>query len=187
MRTTIEIMDELFLGRDAALEKFAKVRHAKYEVELWRKGMPYASLGKRSKSYFEKEYLGGIKIYDASDEQIAEGLKRLSFAVGMGLKNPTGCYERTLRLVNELNAAIVREGLGVSVDVERFIDYFTFSHNEAVLYRPEMIEAYPYFFDDDHRKEYKASIRFLKEMKRKMHPGVINNMVKEVKKASVPV
>ena len=37
VRSYFEILDEMFMGPGAALEKYAKVRFTQYEMNLWRK------------------------------------------------------------------------------------------------------------------------------------------------------
>ena len=130
------ILDELFVGKKSAFEAMSRVRHAQYEVNLWRHGIRSR---KSAREYFEKRYLGGIKLKDATEEQLTDALKSLRYAVGKDLGKPTGCYERCLKLVNELNRAIIAERLGSTVAVDGFIDYFTFYPCEPVSRSPNGI------------------------------------------------
>ena len=182
------ILDELFVGKKSAFEAMSRVRHAQYEVNLWRHGIRSR---KSAREYFEKRYLGGIKLKDATEEQLTDALKSLRYAVGKDLGKPTGCYERCLKLVNELNRAIIAERLGSTVAVDGFIDYFTFYPCEPVFKKSERnyasIKTYKSFKDADNRKEFRASIEYARTLNRKIGPRQILKLLKIARELSKKV
>ena len=116
IRSIEEILCELFKGRDAALEKYSRVRHTQYEMSLWRDyGLPLYDVDKSAKAYFSKSFLGGAKISETDGATIKKAFEKLNHAVN------DGCHGRCLRLVEELNQALTALGLR-TVDPEPFLD-----------------------------------------------------------------
>ena len=178
-RSYFEILDELFTGPNAALEKYAKVRITQYEMNLWRKHhLPLKEVDKKAKRYFNVRFLGeGLRIDKASPEALKKAFESLHFAVGKDSGDPTlcsGCHQRCLRLVNELNEALKRDGLDEISDAEKFLDFMTFDYEVRTDENGPAIEEKPYgfvirtFHDADNRKEFRAMLQMLKTEKREM-------------------
>ncbi|MBQ9171796.1 hypothetical protein IJ162_01655 [Candidatus Saccharibacteria bacterium] len=178
-RSYFEILDELFTGPNAALEKYAKVRITQYEMNLWRKHhLPLKEVDKKAKRYFNVRFLGeGSRIDKASPEALKKAFESLHFAVGKDSGDPSlcsGCHQRCLRLVNELNEALKRDGLDEISDAEKFLDFMTFDYEVRTDENGQPIEEKPYgflirtFHDADNRKEFRAMLQMLKTEKREM-------------------
>ncbi len=178
-RSYFEILDELFTGPNAALEKYAKVRITQYEMNLWRKHhLPLKEVDKKAKRYFNVRFLGeGSRIDKASPEALKKAFESLHFAVGKDSGDPTlcsGCHQRCLRLVNELNEALKRDGLDEIPDADKFLDFMTFDYEIRTDENGQAIEEKPYgfvirtFHDADNRKEFRAMLQMLKTEKREM-------------------
>ena len=123
------ILEELFKGRDAALEKYAKVRHVQYEMQLWRGyGLPLEQVDKSAKVYFSKRFLEGKRISSVSEKELAEAFKRLDHAV------KDGCHGRCTRLVEELNKEFEKEGIEPLHKIDGFLDWLTFWYTTPECY-----------------------------------------------------
>ena len=161
IRSIEEILCELFKGRDAALEKYSKVRHVQYEMLLWRNfGLPLYDVDKSAKAYFSKSFLGGVKIDEADGASIKKAFEKLNHAVN------NGCHGRCLRLVEELNQALSELGLK-TVDPEPFLDWLTYWYEPRRGSDGELIEEKPYgfpildFSDEQNRKELWAELSLM--------------------------
>ena len=122
-RTLRNILEDLFKGRNAALRKFAKVRFTQYEMNLWwKQGAPLAAVSGRTKFYFSKRFLKGAKIQEVTNCELKEAFERLDHAV------KDGCYGKCRRLVEELNEELGVQGLRTVTDVNRFLNWLTFSY-----------------------------------------------------------
>ena len=180
-RTIEEILRELFAGgQKAALEKYAKVRHTLYEILLYLEHhYPLKEIDNFAKAYFSRRFLGGKKITEATSEEMAEALKRLRYAVGDelcekdGEKYFPGSHGRCLRLVNELNAALIAEGLEPLKDPEQFLKFMTFDEEVKKDALGKVIYEYgapvKVFHDKENRKDFWAEAQFLLK-KGKMMP-----------------
>jgi hypothetical protein len=94
IRSIEEILRELFEGRDAALEKYALVRHVRYEMALWHDyGFPLQEVDRRTKAYFSKKFLKGARISEVDGVTLKKAFESLDHAV------KDGCHGRCLRLV----------------------------------------------------------------------------------------
>ena len=168
-----EILEELFVGRDAALEKYAKVRHVKYELDLWRNnGLPLGLVERRAKKYFSVRFLGGQNIYTAekeNPEMLEKALKDLDHAVN------DGCHGRCNRLVKTLNEELACRKID-PVDSEKFLDWLTFYYDVRkdcfgnALQEPGFSFEIRDFYDDRNRRE------FWKELKAILKEGQITSM-----------
>ena len=162
LRSVRDILEELFKGRDAAIEKYAKVRHTQYELNLWRSyGLPLREVPKGVKFYFSQRFLNGKKIEDASPEELAEAFKRLGYAVS------NGCKGRCESLTAELNLKLEELGLQTIQEPERFLDWLTFSYTVRRDFDGSPVTEKPYGFeirvfdDQRNRKEFWGEIRLL--------------------------
>ena len=161
LRSIEEILNELFKGRDAALEKYSRVRHTQYEMLLWRDyGLPLYDVDKSAKAYFSKKFLSGVKIDKADGASIQKAFERLNHAV------KDGCHGRCLRLVEELNQALAELGLK-TVDPEPFLDWLTYDYVAKRGTDGELVEDKPYgfpilvFSDGQNRKELWAELSLM--------------------------
>ena len=150
-----KILCELFQGKDAAIEKYAKVRHTKYEIDLWRVyGLPIRDVSAEAKKYFSVRFLNGKKISEASQAEIDEGVKRLSHAVN------DGCRQRCVKLVVELNAALSDLKLDMVSNPESFLDWLTFDYTTPLDEWGRPVREHPHsfevriFHDKENRKEF---------------------------------
>ena len=147
-RTIEEVLRELFAGgQKAALEKYAKVRHTFYEIGLyWWHQFPLEEIDGFAKGYFSKRFLDGKRIDQATQEEMVAALTRL-------------------RLVNELNAALVAEGLEPLKDPEQFLKFMTFDEEikrdalGKVIY--EHGAPVKVFHDKENRKDFWAEAQYL--------------------------
>ena len=174
LRSYFEILDEMFIGSSAALEKYAKVRITQYEMNLWRKHrLPLSEVDKKAKRYFSVRFLGeGQRIDKASTEALNKAFESLHFAVGKDSGDPalcSGCHQRCLRLANELNEALARDGLEQIPDVEKFLDFMTFDYDVRTDENGQAIEEKPYgfviriFHDVENRRDFRLMLKMLKE------------------------
>lgn len=162
-RSIREILEELFKGRDAAFEKYSKVRHTLYEMNLWHlNGLPLNEIPRSVRVYFEQRYLNGKKVRDASKSEIDNAFERLNFAVG-----DTGCKGRCERLVKELNSALKDLGLDEIEETDNFINWLTFDYEvrrdgmgDPILEKPFGFEV-RVFKDVRNRKEFWGEIQLL--------------------------
>ena len=201
-RTYFEILNELFFGPSAALEKYAKVRHTQYEMELWRKhNLPLSEVDKKVKRYFTIRFLGeGKRIDKATPEELNKAFESLKYAVGLPTETePTlnsGCHMRCLRLVEELNDALEADGLRKLYMPERFLDLMTFSYDVLTDENGVAREEKPYdfviriFHDEENRKDVRAILKYCKEQNEEMSMQDIWRMVcfmrKHSKKSKIP-
>ena len=179
-RGYFDILSELFFGSNAALEKYAKVRFTQYEMNLWRRHhLPLSEVDKKAKRYFSVRFLGeGLRIDKADNKQLSEAFEKLKFAVGKfpddPLAKPTGCHARCLRLVEELNEALRELNLDTIPDSEKFLDWLTFDYDVRTDENGTCVEEKPYgfvirtFHDADNRREFRLSLKTLKEENRAM-------------------
>ena len=159
VRKIDEILRELFQGRDAALEKYAKVRRTQYEMSLWRKyGLPLSAVDCDVRVYFQKRFLNGKTLRSASCAQIAEAMGRLNHAV------EDGCRGRCMRLLGELEEALNVLGLSSSFNFEGFLDWLTFSYvvPKDEFGNPQKEKPYDFemrvFYDRQNRKDFWAEL-----------------------------
>ena len=160
-----EILNELFVGKDAALEKYAKVRHTYYELGvLWDKhNLPLWEVSPKAKMYFSKRFLNGKKIPDgiydsksgvATKEELQKGLSDLKHAV------EDGCHGRCSRLVKELNRELGTFKIE-PVDSEKFLDWLTFCYSVRKDYfsgDPVIEPGFHFevrdFYDESNREDF---------------------------------
>ena len=198
VRDYFEILTELFLSKDAALEKYAKVRFTQYEMNLWRRdGLPLGEVASKAKRYFGERFLckKGVRIDEVDEASLSEAFKRLGYAVGEKNEDGsyTGCRGRCLRLVSELNEALKRDGLMIISEPDKFLDYLTFDYSVRKDYAGNPVMDKPYyieirdFYDSDHRKRYREFIKMLKALGRKMSMQDIYREISFLYKKSVAV
>lgn len=132
VRSIEEILEELFVKKevvkknggkkkeDAALLKYARVRHTQYEMELWLKYE--CPIDRAAKRHFSKSFLGGKKLKNCSQAEIDEGMKALDHAV------KDGCHGRCKRLVEELNMAFEEKSIEPLQNIDAFLDFMTFEY-----------------------------------------------------------
>lgn len=174
IRDYFDILEELFLGRDAALAKYAKVRFTQYEMRLWwDHDLPLHEVSAKAKRHFNERFLRYDERIDKADSRaINKAFERLSYAVGKN--SNSGCHGRCLRLVAELNQALERDGLETIKDPEAFLDYFTFNYSVQLDYKgnpvlePGHSFEIRYFNDEINRKEFCRILKFLKSSGKKM-------------------
>ena len=183
-RGYFEILDELLVGNDSAIEKYAKVRHTQYEMNLWRKsGLPLNEVRKAARQYFRMRFLQNVKIEEADKALLDKGFERLSYAVGQLDGEPTGCHMRCLRLVSELNEALRAEGLQTIANAEKFLNWLCFDSVMRMNENGIPIREKPYgfvimdFYDDANRKDFRSMVRMLKTEKRVMSMQDIWRMI----------
>jgi hypothetical protein len=172
-RTYEEVMRELFIGKDAALKKYSKVRHILYKMHLRKNG---AALSKSEKAYFSHRFMNGQRFNKANRRTFNEAISRLKYANGIdqdGNQIHSGCYERCFRLVDELNAALSRAGLQPVSDNTAFIDWLTFSYETPTDDKGIPINApgcnfeTRIFHDEENRQDFTTEVRnLLREHKR---------------------
>ncbi|MBR2543544.1 hypothetical protein IKF03_03035 [Candidatus Saccharibacteria bacterium] len=137
-----EILKELFQTKDAALVKYAKVRHVQYEMNLWRQyGLPLSEVESGAKTYFQKRFLPKERISSASEAQLAEAFKSLDHAV------KDGCHGRCVRLVVELNQALSELGLELVRNVDGFLNWLTFDYEVRTDDYGNAVRENPYGFE----------------------------------------
>ena len=155
VRTIDKILGEMFQGKDAAIEKYAKVRHVQWEMNLWRRyGLPLSEVAGDAKAYFGKRFLNGETIKSATPEQLAEAFTRLDHAV------KDGCHGRCLKLVLELNEAMREFDIAPLANPEQFLDWLTFDYHTPVddWGNPAVEKPYGFeirlFHDKENRKDF---------------------------------
>ena len=138
-RGYFEVLDELFTGPSAALEKYAKVRFTQYEMNLWRRHhLPLKEVDKRARRYFHVRFLGEGETFDkAPPEVMNKAFESLTYAVGLPTEDkPTlnsGCHQRCLKLVLELNDILKADGLQEITDPEKFLEFFSILAAEYII------------------------------------------------------
>jgi hypothetical protein len=174
----LEIFDELFKGNDAALAKYAKVRHTQYEIKLWREhGLPLKEVNKGAKFYFSKRFLNGKKIEEATEEEIKGALETLNHAVN------DGCKGRCTRLVEELNDELKKYYIE-PVKIQSFLDWATFSYvvrKDDFTGQPCKEPGHSFeiwdFHDEYNRKEFYEEVKRLAKKGEFLHPGHVGQIV----------
>ena len=183
-----EILEELFKGRDAALEKYAKVRMTQYEMNLWRiYAHPLSDVAGTAKQYFSKRFLDGQKIDTASEKDLKNAFERLGFAVSNGCKN------RCTELVKELNEALKELRLDGINDIDGFLDWLTFYYfvvkdfygNPAIC--PRYGHEIRIFIQEKNRKEFWYELQSLLKAKRMMSMQEVGQIVSFKRKHSKPL
>ena len=186
-----EILNELFVGRDAALEKYAKVQHTLYEIDLWKEHkLPLREVSPKAKMYFSKRFLEGKKIPDglnlpgeATVEEFEKAYDSLKHAV------EDGCPKRCSRLVKALNEELAVYKIE-PVDSEKFLKWLTFCYDVRKDYysgEPVMEPGFHFeirdFYDDRNRKEFWTETKaLLKEGKiMSMHDILVIVLLKRKK------
>lgn len=179
-RGYFEVLDDLFNGPSAALEKYAKVRFTQYEMNLWRKyHLPLKEVDKRARRYFHVRFLGEGETFDkAPPEVMNKAFESLTYAVGLPTEDkPTlnsGCHQRCLKLVLELNDILKADGLQEITDPEKFLNLMTFDYDVLSDENGVAREEKPYgfvirvFHDAENRKEFRAILKVLKNERREM-------------------
>ncbi len=193
IRDYFDILNELFLSKDAALAKYAKVRFTQYEMGLWwNYGLPLYEVASKAKRYFGERFLEtGGRIDEADGDAVKKAFERLDYAVGKNEHGKfTGCHGRCLRLVDELNKALEKDGLTTIGNPEAFLDYLTFNYTVQTDYKgdPVMEPGYSFeirsFHNEENRKEFCHIIRLLKSSGRKMSMQSIYRLNAFMKKHS---
>lgn len=163
IRSIEEILNELFKGgRDSAIEKYAKVRHTQYEMDLWcHYGLPLSEVERGAKAYFSKRFLNGCRIDKASEKALRDAFSRLDHAVN------DGCHGRCHKLIVELNQAFAELGLPEVKEIDKFLDWLTFNYQTRLGGDGEPVIEKPYgfqilIFDDErNRKEFWTEVQQL--------------------------
>lgn len=169
-RSVDEICSELFVGREAALEKYAMVRRVQYEILLlYNYHVPLSQISMKSRIYFSERFLDGARVDEADKATtLPEAIVRLDHAVN------DGCKKRCTRLVKELNDALARYGIPALKDIQGFLDWLTFSFKERkdgygmTMYEPDYGFPMLIFDSDKHRKEFWAELKALLKAKKVM-------------------
>lgn len=171
-RNIKEILEELFSGKDAALAKYAKVRHTQYELGLTKRGLPIYDVAPSARRYFSERFLGGenvCKVYKEDRTKFDKAMEDLDHAVR------DGCHGRCTRLVKELNEELAHYKIE-PVDSEKFLKWLTFCYDVRKDYLGEPITEPGFsfeirdFYDDKNRKD------FWKELKNLLKDGRIMSM-----------
>jgi hypothetical protein len=177
-----DIIRELFAGNEGALAKLAKVRRTQYDLSLWQRyDVPLSEVPAKSKRYFSQRFLKKARIDQASYRVLSEGFKKLNFAVGIDVPGePTGCYAKCLRLVEELNEAMARDGLR-PVEPKKFIDWLTFDIEVTVDVDGRPITDKPYHApvcilhgDENRRLFWNELQKIMREKRRMSMQGVLS-------------
>ncbi len=157
-----EILEELFKGQEAALNKYARVRMTQYEIGLWRRyGLPLSGVNSAAKQYFSKRFLGGKRIDKVGENELKKGLTALDYAVS------DGCHGRCVRLVEELNCALAKLGLKQVSQPDKFLDWLTFSYEVRTDHDGRPIREQPgnfeirIFHSEENRKEFWLELQAL--------------------------
>ena len=117
-RSIKDILEELLV----ALEKYSKVRHTKYKVNcLWRSYGYSLNKIRGAAFYFSKTFLDGVRLSEASEDQIEHGIQKIGYAV-------KSCHGRCIRLTKELNEAFRARNIPQVSKIERFLDLMTFDY-----------------------------------------------------------
>ena len=166
-----EILEELFKGKEAALEKYSKVRMTQYEMSLWRiYKLPLSDVDGSVKQYFSKRFLNGQRINLASEKDLRNAFERLGFAVSNGCKN------RCTELVKELNEALRERGCDEVNDIDGFLDWLTFHYStpaKCPLYGHEI----RIFDHPKNRKEFWTELQSLLKSGRMMSMQNVSQIV----------
>jgi hypothetical protein len=187
------VLKELFFGKDSALEKYAKVRKTHYELCLWKNyNLPLRDVDRASKLYFSRRFLNGMRIEKASKNLLEKGFTELGYACGINPDgNPveSGCKMRVNRLVNELNLALADLGFS-TVDVERFIRYFTFDYDVVLDEegKPKLEPGYGFqiwiFHSDENRMWFRKALDGLMHLKLRLPMGHVLAAARDLQKYS---
>ena len=188
------VLKELFFGKDAALNKYAKVWRTYYEiVELYDAcGLPLSEVDSASKAYFSQRFLK-CQISKAPTDVMKKAVASLGYAAGLEDGNPveTGCRQRCHRLVNELNMALVEAGFPM-VDEERFIKFFTFDYDVVLDEngKPRLEPGYSFeirhFHSDENRLWFRMILKVLFILKLRMPMQCVYNVAKYFRKYAKP-
>lgn len=193
-RDYFAVLKELFVGKDAALLKYAKVRHTQYEMNLWREyKLPLGEVSAAAKAYFSRRFLGNTKIDKASKNQIEEAFKNLYYAVGILPEGDSGCHMKCRRLVLELNGFLTELGLETIKDPEAFLDWLTFYYhtpnNEfgGPMNEPGYGFQIKIFHDEQNFNDFRFEVKSLIESKKQMSMQNICRIVLYKRKVAVVV
>lgn len=188
-----EILKDLFFGKDAALDKFAKIRWTRYEILLWKKhGLPLEQVAPAAKAYFSRRFLGGQRIDKVEKYVLEKALESLSYAAGIdpdGKLVDTGCRARCRALVKELNVAL-KENDFAEVNVDKFIDMFTFDFSFSVdengKHRKEPGYDFDirHFYSDSNRWWFKNELDLMFKTKMRMPMDSVYVMAKHRRRFS---
>lgn len=181
------LFEELFKGKDAAIEKYAKVRHVQYEMNLWRNcGLPLSEVTGSAKVYFSKRFLENKKIASASEEELVEAFKRLNHAV------KDGCHGRCVRLIEDLNKELVAVKVEPVTDIEGFLNWLTFCYNVPKddftgnsVKEPGFSFEIRIFYDAENRREFWTEIKSLLKEGKIMPMSRVAQLVMFKRKLSV--
>lgn len=163
LRKVKAVLEELFKGKDSALAKYARVRHCKYEMDLWwRYKMPLSEIDPKQKRYFSATFLKkGLSLSNADSKDVQFAMERLEHAI------KDGCHGRCQRLVFALNQALIECGIEPVKDIEVFLNWLTFAYTERVDGEGNPVMEKPYnvpiwdFFDEANRKELWSELEFM--------------------------
>ena len=117
-----------------SLKSYSRVRHAKYEMELWAKyGFQLSEIDPWAIQYVSNGFIKK-SIYEANDETIIKGLTRLE-------NSQNSCQRKCIKTVLELNKVLNELGEQVVRKPKTFVDWLTFAFtirkNEAGDYIKE--------------------------------------------------
>ena len=170
-RSYEEILGEIFFGKDAALDKYARVRKTLYEMELYLKyGLDLCEVEPAAKAYFSKRFLSGQRIEKASKAEFTKAMTSLRYAAGLDIDGnvvETGCRQRCRRLMIELNSALADAGLDTVRDIDWFLDYLTFDYGQVLNDdgSPKTEPGYQFeiriFYSDENRFWFRKELEHL--------------------------
>ena len=174
IKTYEEILRELFIGKDAALKKYSKMRHILYKINLQKRG---SALSKSEKAYFSHRFMNGQRFNKVNNRTFSEAVTKLKYANGIdqnGNRINSGCYGRCSRLVDELNRALSQANLQTISDNMAFIDWLTFSYETPTDNKGIPINApgcnfeTRIFHDEENRQDFTTEVRNLLREHRRM-------------------
>ena len=142
-----EVLRELFepVKGGSALERYSRVRHTLYEIQLWREyKLPITEIPKAEKRYFCERFLKK-PLSKASETEIEEAITKLNYAA-------IACQKKCTTLVKNFNKAV--EGYNTHAlvleeihSVEGFLDFFTFWYDIRTDHEGKHILEKPYGFE----------------------------------------
>ena len=157
-----DILERFF----SAMESCSRVRHAQYEINLWRKrGLPLSEVAPQAKAYVSNTFMDGAKLGTSDLDVAKKGLKRLDYA-------EASCRAKCEKIVAELNEQLEKLGIETIENPKNFVDYYTLRYKPRknwegkTLVEPRYNIAIVDFLDIDEFKRFKDILRkFLKKGK----------------------
>ena len=165
VRRLDSIIEELFkpMKGGSALDRYAKVRHTLYEIQIWREqtNMPISEIPAAARNYFCERFLDNT-LSKASETEINDAIIKLGYA-------ENSCKKRCTKIVEEFNAA-VREynnthsrKLAEVCNIEKFLDFYTFNYDVMKDHEGKPVLDKPYTFEIRifHDKENRSDAWYL--------------------------